>query len=132
MQEVSPVLTVIRAMTIRRCGAERYSENCLERDPRGSGGWHYPGITEFYKADGSISGRDDGVYHGCGESGRDHYSGEDHWMYIADSGTDPSSGSGDHGGSVDLNHRRCMQSDRIFFRLPADYWLSDEFTNTQL
>ena len=24
------------------------------------------------------------------------------------------SGSGDHGGSVDLNHRRCMQSDRIF------------------
>ena len=98
----------------RRCGAERYSENCLERDPRGSGGWHYPGITEFYKADGSISGRDNGVYHGCGESGRDHYSGEDHWMYIADPGTDPSSGSGDHGGSVDLNHRRCMQSDRIF------------------
>ena len=58
--------------------------------------------------------RDNGVYHGCGESGRDHYSGEDHWMYIADPGTDPSSGSGDHGGSVDLNHRRCMQSDRIF------------------
>ena len=55
---------------------------------------------------------------GCGESGRDHYSGADHWMYIADPGTDPSSGSGDHGGlRMILNHRRNACSLIVYFQI---------------